>query len=281
MANRGQSSLILLSITLLFSSAVLAWDKDAPLFDAHIHYSHDVWQAIPPEKAIRKLRDAGISHALVSGSGVDAEQKLYRVAPDMVIPSLRPYRVRADVDGWVDDVDVIPYLQKQLAANHYAAIGEFHVTGAEADYPVVQKLVALAKKYNLILHAHADADAIKRLYKQYPQARILWAHAGFEYAATVDELMDSHDNLWADLSFRREIYTNRQFLRTWKDLLVKHSDRFMLGVDTYTPQRWLQIKEVMAWQHALLDALPKQVAQRIAFENAKEKIIQPFQDRSE
>jgi hypothetical protein len=29
--------------------------SDLPIIDAHIHYSHDVWDAIPPKDAIRRL----------------------------------------------------------------------------------------------------------------------------------------------------------------------------------------------------------------------------------
>jgi predicted TIM-barrel fold metal-dependent hydrolase len=44
-------------------------------------------------------------------------------------------------------------------------------------------MVELAKKYGLMLHAHSDTDAIERLFRQWPEARILWAHSGFEQPA--------------------------------------------------------------------------------------------------
>jgi hypothetical protein len=31
-----------------------------PLFDAHLHYSHDAWQRIPPPQAVALLRVAGL-----------------------------------------------------------------------------------------------------------------------------------------------------------------------------------------------------------------------------
>ena len=36
-----------------------------------------------------------------------------------------------------------------------------------------------------MLHVHGDAPAIKNIIEQDPDARILWAHAGFEFAETV------------------------------------------------------------------------------------------------
>ena len=90
------------------------------------------------------------------------------------------------------------------------AIGEFHLYGADADLPVPRRMVQLAKQHGLMLHAHSDADAIERLFRQDPDARILWAHAGFESPARVRELLAKHKNLWADLAFRSDHGSRRQ-----------------------------------------------------------------------
>lgn len=240
-----------------------------PLFDAHIHYSEDVWDAIAPADAVARLRSAGIVGALVSSSPDDGTQALYRAAPEFVVPALRPYRKRGELESWLRDDSVIPYLEQRLAANRYLALGELHVDGPDADLPVIRKVVALARTHGLVLHVHGDADAIEVLFRQDRQARILWAHAGFEYADRVRALMDRHENLWADLSFRREIYVNGQFLGDWRELLIDHSDRFMVGIDTYTPQRWLQVQEVADAFRELLAALPEHAAVRIAYGNAQ------------
>jgi hypothetical protein len=250
--------------------------EDDPMFDAHIHYSHDVWEAIPPEDAVRRLREAGIRRALVSGSGEGAAQMLYEADPELVIPALRPYRKRGTTGSWMHDPTVVPYLKQRLAKFRYAAIGEFHLEGAEADLPVVREVVQLANRHGLMLHVHSDADAIERIFKQDPQAHILWAHAGFEHASRVRELLEHYPTLWADLSFRREIYTNNRFLQGWRELLIEHADRFMLGVDTYIPQRWLQVQQVVSWQRSLLAALPDDVARRIGFENGERVIVRRF-----
>ena len=245
-------------------------------FDVHIHYSHDVWEQLPAQAAIQRLRSAGITRALVSSSSDEGTQRLFQVAPELVIPALRPYRKRGELGSWMYDETVPAYLEQRLAQFRYAAIGEFHLEGEEADLPVPRRLVTLAKQHQLILHAHVDADAIRRLFAQDPQARILWAHAGFEHASTVEELLDRYPNLWADLSFRSEIYLNARFLEGWRDLLIKHADRFMIGVDTYTPERWNEIGRVLAWYESLLQTLPADVAQRIARGNAQRVIATGF-----
>ena len=243
--------------------------SDLPIFDAHIHYSHDVWEAIAPADAIRRLREAGVERALVSSSSDEGTQRLYQADPTFVVPSLRPYRKRGTIDTWMYDETLIPYLKQRLQTFRYAAIGELHINGEQAKTQVMREIIRLAKQHQLILHVHSDAQAIRLIFEQYPEAHILWAHAGFEEAATVSTLMDEQPNLMADLSFRTEIYQNGRFFPSWEQLLVKHADRFLLGIDTYQPQRWLQINNVMLWQRELLAALPDDVARKIAYDNSQ------------
>src|SRR5436189_5218394 len=83
-----------------------AYAADLPIFDAHLHYSHDAWETLPPKDAIAILRKAGLKRALISSSGDDGQQRLHTEAPDLVLRSLRPYRSRGDVGTWVRDETV-------------------------------------------------------------------------------------------------------------------------------------------------------------------------------
>ena len=252
-------------------------DKPLPIFDAHIHYSHDVWDAIAPAEAIRRLRALGIKRAMVSSSSDEGTQRLYQADPTFVVPVLRPYRKRGTIETWMYDETVIPYLNERLAKYRYAGIGELHIDGEQAYTAVMQEIIRLAKKYNLMLHVHSDAKAIEFIFKQYPDARILWAHAGFDYAFMVGKLMDKYENLSADLSFRGEIINEGRLMKAWRILLERHPDRFLFGLDTYEPQRWLYIKPAMQWQRDLLEVLPSDVARKIAFENG-DKIIRFYDE---
>ncbi len=265
----------------LFPAGVLqAKDINSlPIFDAHIHYSHDVWDAISAKDAIRRLKSAGVKRAMVSSSSDDGTQMLYQADPDFVVPVLRPYRKRGTLDSWMYDETIIPYIKERLEKYRYAGIGEFHINGEQAYTPVMKEIIRLAKKYNLLLHVHSDAQAIKFIYKQYPEARILWAHAGFEYGVIVGKMMDEYKNLWADLSFRGEIIVEGRLMKAWRILLERHADRFLFGIDTYEPQRWLQIKNVMQWQREILAALPANVARKIAFENG-ERLTQLYDKKN-
>src|SRR5207342_2627661 len=55
-----------------------------PIFDAHLHYSHDAWELVPVPQAIEILRKAGLKRALISSAGDDGQQRLYQAAPDLV-----------------------------------------------------------------------------------------------------------------------------------------------------------------------------------------------------
>jgi hypothetical protein len=259
----------ILAAALTASLAGAALAAELPLVDAHIHYSHDAWEIVPPKQAAELLRKSGVKRALVSSSNDEGTQKLVAEAPDIVIPELRPYRSRADTAGWVRDEGIISYLEERLQRHVYVAIGEFHLYGADADLPVPRRMVALARKHDLMLHAHSDADAIDRLFAQWPQARILWAHAGFERPEKVREMLRKYQNLWADLAFRSDHGTGGKPPPEWRAAFLEFPDRFMVGTDTYVPERWHYVPEHSAWSRAWLSDLPPEVAERIAWKNGE------------
>ena len=116
----------------LLGLAPRAWAAgDMPLFDAHIHYSHDAWELVPPKQAIAILRQAGLRGAFVSSSNDEGTQMLMAEAPDLIVPELRPYRTRADTSGWVRDEAIVTYMEARLAKHRYVGLGEFHLYGAD------------------------------------------------------------------------------------------------------------------------------------------------------
>ena len=240
---------------------------DLPVFDAHIHYSHDALEVLPPKNAAAILRKAGIKRALVSSSNDEGNQKLIAEAPEIVLSSLRPYRTRADTAGWTREPAIITYIEDRLKRYKYVAMGEFHLFGADADLPVPRRMVELAKQHKLLLHAHSDVEAIERLFKQWPEARILWAHSGFAPPAQVRDILRKHKNLWSDLAFRSDQASGGKVNPDWRAAFVEFPDRFLLGTDTYVPERWYFINEHANWSRAWLVDLPADLAERIAYKN--------------
>ena len=261
---RPWTALLCVALTALPATAA-----ELPIFDAHVHYSHDAWDNLPPADAVAILRKAGLKRALVSSSGDEGTQRLVAEAPALIVPSLRPYRSRGELGSWMRDDSVVTFLEERLRNARYAAIGEFHLYGADADLPVPRRLVALARQHQLVLHAHADADAVERLFQQDPQARILWAHSGFERPEKVAELLRRHKKLWADLAFRNEHGSGGKVPPEWRALFTEFPERFMVGTDTFTPERWFYIAEHAHWSRAWLAELPAALAERIAWRNAE------------
>ena len=74
-----------------------------PLFDAHLHYSHDAWERLPPKDAVALLRQAGMKRAMVFSSSDEGTQMLFAEAPDLVLPVLRPYRSRSEIGSWMHE----------------------------------------------------------------------------------------------------------------------------------------------------------------------------------
>ncbi|HSE94168.1 MAG TPA: amidohydrolase family protein [Methylomirabilota bacterium] len=259
----------LAAIFLLLLAPVAASAADLPIFDAHVHYSHDAWEVLSPKEAVALLRKGGVVRALVSSSNDEGTQKLHAEAPDIVIPELRPYRRRGETGTWVRDESVITYLEERLRKHRYVAIGEFHLSGADAELPVVRRMVELARQYGVMLHAHSDADAVERLFRLDPGARILWAHAGFEPPSRVREMLRKHRNLWADLAFRSDHAPGGKLAPEWRAAFVEFPDRFMVGTDTFVPERWQHVPEHAAWSRGWLAELPPDVAERIAWKNGE------------
>ncbi|RZS54943.1 amidohydrolase family protein [Sphaerotilus mobilis] len=240
-----------------------------PLFDAHIHYSHDAVELLPPQQAVAMLRAAGLRGAFVSSSDDRGTQLLAAAAPDLIVPQLRPYRTRADVATWVREPLIVDYVEQRLARHRYVGLGEFHLYGEEAALPVPRRLVALAREHGLILHAHSDIDAVERLFALWPEARVLWAHSGFERPESVRAMLRRHPRLWCDLAFRGDHADGDRIEPAWREAFDEFSTRFVIGTDTFTPERWHVIGDHAERSRRWLASLRPAQAEAIGWRNAE------------
>ncbi len=241
-----------------------------PIFDAHVHFSHDAAAQMGTEKVIALMRRAGLKRAIVSSSDDEGTQKLFVAAPDLIVPSLRPYRLRSDISTWVKDPTIITYLEQRLTKYKYAAVGEFHLYGADAELSVPRRLIELSQQYKLILHAHSDSDAIERIFKQAPSATVLWAHSGFDRPEAVRDMLRKHPKLFADLAYRTD-----QASPEWTAVFTELPTRFVVGTDTFTPERLFYIPVHAHFTRDWLKALPSDLAEKIAWRNG-EALINGF-----
>ena len=262
--------LLLLVLAALVGGPGAARGEDLPIFDTHIHYSQDGWARYSPEEALAILDRAGVRRALVSSTPDDGTLMLYRLAPDRIVPILRPYRTRADMSTWTRDPSVPEYVEERLAWGYYRGIGEFHLSAGEATELVPRRFADLAAERGLFLHAHADAVAVRELLQLRPDIKVLWAHAWLGAGpATVSGLMDLHPNLWVELALRTDVAPGGRLDPEWTALFERHADRVMVGTDTWVTPQWTRLPELMAGVRAWLGQLRPDVAEKIAYRNAE------------
>ena len=241
-----------------------------PVVDAHIHYSEPDWAVLSPAQALAILEQAGVRRALVSSTPDDGTLKLYEQAPQRIVPFLRPYRTRQDMGAWHSDPAVQTYVEERVARGTYQGIGEFHLSAAQADAPVVKRCAELAAQHRLWLHAHADDVTVEKLLTLYPGVKILWAHAGMSAsAATVGRLLDQAPALWVELSLRSDVAPGGKLDPAWHAVFLRHPDRFLVGTDTWTTSRWHTLVEGMQVMRGWLGQLPREAAEQIAHGNGE------------
>jgi len=244
--------------------------QDLPVFDAHIHYSQPDWSSYSPDAILALFDKTGVRWAIVSSTPDDGTLRLYEKAPDRIVPVLRPYRTRADMGTWTTDSSIVPYVQERLKQGVYKGLGEFHLTAAQATDPVVKELAALGARHGLFLYAHTDGAGIEELQRLYPGVRWLWAHAGLgEPFEVVARVVDRNPTLMVELSLKSEVAVGGKLAPHWKDLFLRHPNRFLVGTDTWVTSQWDRFAEIQKNARAWLGQLPRDIAEQIAYRNAR------------
>lgn len=264
---RTGAILILLLLVSVFR--VGAADSE-PLFDTHLHYDQDHLASWDADRIIEILNTNQVQYAAITSTPPELVLELKKRDPDRILPVLGLYQSDEDKQHWHWD----PMLPKKLEANlkHHSwhAIGEIHLFAPHKKSPVFHSIVKLAGKYGLPLILHADPAVIDSLYDQFPDARVIWAHAGaYPYPALISDYLERYPPLMVDLSMRNErIAPDGQLAEAWELLFFEHSDRFMVGVDTYSSQRWDDYTRVSTETRDWLSQLPDDIARQIAMSNA-------------
>jgi len=243
------------------------------IFDTHLHYN----QEPKPFYSLDQVRDVFRRNDIIGIVATSRPNKGTHELVDAkwpelkVVPFIRPYRIRNDIQTWFNDPTIYELIKDEYARGYYRGIGEFHIYGKSAQSEWVKKMVDFAVERNLYLHAHCDEEALLILFRHNPKAKIIWAHTGFSVAAArVAELLDEHkDALWGELSYRGGITGGDGKLTSdWRNLFARYSDRFLLGSDTWINERWFGYDTIFKEYRGWLAQLPADQAQRIASGNA-------------
>ena len=243
-----------------------------PIFDAHLHWN---WEPVPhfsQERVLALFREQNVTGILATSRPNDGTRALYEAKPKdlWVVPFIRPYRVRPDIQTWMNDPQTEELIAAEFKRGYYQGIGEFHLSGRAAEAPQVKKTVDFAVRHDLYLHAHADDEALEILFRHNPKAKIVWAHTGFFTAPEqVAAYLERYPALWCELSYRGGITAGGRLTDEWRRLFERYPDRFLLGSDTWVNERWDSYGRTMAEYRGWLAQLPRPVAEQIAWRNAE------------
>jgi len=243
------------------------------IFDAHLHYNQEPNPYYPLERVLDVFRRNNVAGILAnSRPNKGTHQLVDAKAPGLwVVPFIRPYRTRDDVQNWSTDPAIYDLIEAEYKRGYFRGVGEFHIYGNTAQAPLVKQVVDFAAARNLYLLAHCDEAALLILLAHNRSVKIIWAHSGFSTPTRrVRELLETNPELMGELSYRGGISEGGGKLAAdWRELFARHSDRFLLGSDTWINERWFGYDTIMQTYRGWLAQLPEEQAKRIAHGNAE------------
>jgi len=266
-------SMVFIAAAIFVLPAKIFAQSQIPIFDAHLHYNWEPQPYYSVEKVLEVFQRNNITGILATSRPNVGTHALVDAKPKdlWVVPFIRPYRVRADIPTWHNDPTIMNLVEEEYKRGYYRGIGEFHIYGEAARNETATKVVRFAAEHDLYLHAHCDDNALEILFSHDKRAKIVWAHTGFSTApARVEELLKRYPALWGELSYRSGITTaGGKISDEWAQLFARHSDRFLLGSDTWINERWMGYDSIMREYRGWLVQLPNDQAERIAYRNAE------------
>jgi hypothetical protein len=202
-----------------------------------------------------------------------------------------------------DYVQLIEEANRLFAAKQIKGIGELILNNqnsnpnpsfrrkAKIDSSGILQLIEVAKRWDGFVNIHSEDDPssvqeLENIATAYPSVPIILAHCMFTAnTSLIDGLLSKYPNLYCEMSARNDAIFMNQFAKQyadrfdwivfddkklqakWKDLIEKHSTRFMVGTDTYNS--WVDVKKtVRQIRGGLLQNLSPDTAKLVASGNA-------------
>jgi len=284
-----------LLFALFFGGTALA--DPPPFADIHLHFKWDQKEIISAKEVVAKLKANNVVLATVSGMPPELALELTRAGGPWILPYFSPYKDALHRRRWFTDKTVVSDAEKAIASGRYAGIGEVHVWspyGPRLENKVFSGLLKLAEKYQVPFLIHTEASNYKffsPICQAYPDVKFLWAHAGGIIKPDgVDKLLELCPNVWAEVSARDPwrydtlVDKQLQLLPGWRELFIKHQDRFMTGTDPVWTVRfgqtwdradegWSHYKQLLDFHRQWLKQLPPEVEEKIRVTNAKRFLL--------
>jgi hypothetical protein len=125
-------------------------------------------------------------------------------------------------------------VEQQLTQSRWYGIGELHIFAADRRNPNFLRIVDIVTTHRLPLLMHSDPAFIDALFEHSADAKLIWAHAGaFPFPPLIRNYRERYPGLYVDPSVRdQRIAPFGVIDPDWEWLLMEHSDRFLIGVDT-------------------------------------------------
>jgi hypothetical protein len=276
----------------------LCWPISAstqtPFADAHIHYNWDQAEIISPQTVIKKLRQEQVGLTIVAGTPSHLALELRAAGGDWVIPFFSPYTHELGKRDWYLNDNVIKLAEEGLRQGLYFGIGEVHFMAGflpKPDNAVFRRLMNLAKQYKVPALIHVDAADEKyflSICKDYPQVKIIFAHAGGNLKPRhIRSVLDQCPQVWVDFAARDDwrygglTDSQGRLLPEWKKLVLDFPSRFFTGTDPVwkvtRTQSWDQpddgwdhYKQLYDYHQTWLNDLPQNVRRQVAWENVRQ-----------
>ena len=273
----------------------LSLQAQPPVADMHLHYKWTQQDVTSPADAIDVLEQENIVMGVVIGTPAELALVLQSRAPEKIVPIFSPYREGGDWHRWAYDNATVTRARAALSSGQYHGIGELHVIGGFAPSlekaAVLKQLLALAVEFDVPVMIHTEfsrPDFMQALCRQFPDARILWAHSGAVLEpADVASVLEQCGNVWGGLGARDPwrfvgnplTSEDGTLLPAWKALLLKYPDRFMVGSDPVWPvdrldswdeadTGWQELGRFWQFHRSWLAQLRDNVARKIGGANA-------------
>ena len=229
---------------------------------------------------------------------------LARQYPDLIVPGAPKY---FQLSGDISDA-FIKATVRGIQTRGYRFIGEILYThgdkksGKQYDAgeryvdpskPGTRKLLEAIAPFNIPLMTHwepyeseRDFPKFHALYDAWPGQIFIVPHMGFASPEQVSEFLSRHPNLYMVISkkdrvmgdfsdARKQAAIGSAFLDgfrlrpEWKDVLIRFQDRLLFGTDPHMKKLWSSYAETISSMRLVLGQLPRDTADRIAFQNAE------------
>ena len=297
---RIQVAIIFFGLLVLLQSCTVKNTNKPPAFaDIHLHYNWDHSEYISVEEVVEKLQRNNVALAVVSSVPSDYASRLAAAEPQWIVALYSPYYESGNRHNWYFDKGVLSATRLALESGKYAGLGEIHLVagvGPRRDNPVFLGLIELAREFSVPMLLHTDASSYRYLLpicQQYPDLRILWAHAGGIMEPTqLSLLLAECDNVWLDLAARDPwhyggfVDDNGLLDTAWKEFIIANQDIIMVGTDPVwnahqmykwyeADQGWNHYEQLLRYHHAWIDQLPASVQQKLRLSNAQAYFKRP------